>query len=308
MNGMERMTLTRKLMKFGSTGQIVTHLLFIIIVILCLYPLALVIGISFTEETTLAIHGFKLVPLKTSLNAYTFVLKESDAILRAYGVTLLVTVMGTLASTLVIALYAYALSRKDFRGRKFFSFIAFFTLLFSGGLVPWYMLCVNVLHLRNNIWALFLPYLMNAWYVLIMRTFYKTNVPDSIIESAKMDGAGEYTIFFRIVIHLAKPGLATIALFNTIVFWNDWWLPLMLVNDPKWFNLQFLMYRVQSNIQYLSSMAGNIQGATADILKRLPSRSAQMAMCILSIGPIVMAYPFFQKYFVKGITIGSLKE
>jgi putative aldouronate transport system permease protein len=235
-------------------------------------------------------------------------LKESDAILRAYGVTLLVTVIGTFSSTLVIALYAYALSRKDFRGRKFFSFMAFFTLLFSGGLVPWYMLCVNVLHLRNNIWALFLPYLMNAWYVLIMRTFYKTNVPDSIIESAKMDGAGEYTIFFRIVIHLAKPGLATIALFNTIVFWNDWWLPLMLVNDPQWFNLQFLMYRVQSNIQYLSAMAGNIQGATADILKRLPSRSAQMAMCILSIGPIVMAYPFFQKYFVKGITIGSLKE
>jgi putative aldouronate transport system permease protein len=174
--------------------------------------------------------------------------------------------------------------------------------------VPWYVLCVNVLHLRNNVWALFLPYLMNAWYVLIMRTFYKTNVPDSIIESAKMDGAGEYTIFFRIVVHLAKPGLATIALFNTIVFWNDWWLPLMLVNDPQWFNLQFLMYRVQSNIQYLSSMAGNIQGVSADILKRLPSRSAQMAMCILSIGPIVMAYPFFQKYFVKGITIGSLKE
>ena len=147
---MERVTLTRRLMKFGSTGQIFTHLLFIIIVVLCLYPLALVIGISFTDETSLAIHGFKLVPLKTSLNAYSFVLKESDAILRAYGVTLLVTVMGTLSSTLVIALYAYALSRKDFRGRKFFSFIAFFTLLFSGGLVPWYMLCVNILHLQKQ--------------------------------------------------------------------------------------------------------------------------------------------------------------
>ena len=138
-------------------------------------------------------------------------------------------------------------------------------MLFSGGLVPWYIVCVELLHLRNNIWALFLPYTMNAWYVLIMRTFYKTNVPDSIIESAKIDGAGEYTIFFRIIISLAKPGLATIALFNTIVFWNDWWLPLMLVNDPKWFNLQYLMYRVQVNIQYLSSMAGNTERGGGDI-------------------------------------------
>ena len=181
-------------------------------------------------------------------------------------------------------------------------------MLFFGGLVPWYIVCVKLLGLRNNLWALFLPYLMNAWYVLIMRTFYKDNVSQSIIESAKMDGAGEYTIFFRIVIHLAKPGIATIALFHTICFWNDWWLPLMLVNNPKWYNLQYLMYRVQSNIQYLSSMAGNLSGVSSEILRALPSRTAQMAMCVLSIGPIVLAYPFFQKYIIKGITIGSLKE
>jgi putative aldouronate transport system permease protein len=299
---------TRKLLRPGTRGQILSHVLFILVCVICLYPLALVIGISFTDETSIAIHGFKLIPLKTSLVAYNFVLRESDVLIRSYIVTIIVTLLGTLSSTLVIALYAYALSRRDFRGRKFFAFIAFFTMLFSGGLVPWYMVCVQMLHLRNNIWALFLPYLMNAWFVLITRTFYKTNVPDSIIESAKIDGAGEYTIFFRIVIHLAKPGLATIALFNTIVFWNDWWLPLMLVNAPEWFNLQYLMYRVQSNIQYLSSMAGNTSGVTGEILRKLPSRTAQMAMCILTIGPIVLAYPFFQKYFVKGITIGSLKE
>lgn len=291
-----------------SVGQAVLHLIFILVCFLCLYPLALVIGISFSDETSIAIDGFHLIPRVFSTNAYRFVLKEGSAILRAYGVTILVTVLGTLASTLCIALYAYPLSRPDFRWRKQFSAFVFFTMLFSGGLVPWYIVCVRFLHLRNNLWALFLPYLMNAWYVLIMRTFYKDNVPQSIIESAKMDGAGEYTIFFRIVIHLAKPGIATIALFNTICFWNDWWLPLMLVNDPEWFNLQYLMYRVQINIQYLSSMAGNLSGVSAEILRTLPSRTAQMAMCVLSIGPIVLAYPFFQKYIVKGITIGSLKE
>ncbi len=292
----------------GRARQVVTHVAFVIIAIICLYPLALVIGISFSSEQSIATHGFKLVPAQTSLTAYRFVLRESDAIIRAYVITIIVTGLGTVFSTLVIALYAYPLSRKDFPQRRLFSFIAFFTMLFSGGLVPWYMVCVQLLHLKNTIWALILPYTMNAWYVLIMRTFYKTNVPDSIIESARIDGAGEYTIFFRIIISLAKPGLATIALFNTIVFWNDWWLPLMLVNDPAWFNLQYLMYRVQMNIQYLSTMAGSTSGVTGEILRRLPSRTAQMAMAILSIGPIVLAYPFFQKYFVKGITIGSLKE
>ena len=303
----ETAAIAPKLLKPARARQLVTHVVFAVICLICLYPLALVIGISFSSENAIAIHGFKLIPAQTSLVAYNFVLRESDAIIRAYIITIIVTGLGTVISTLAIALYAYPLSRKDFPQRKFFSFFAFFTMLFSGGLVPWYMVCVNLLHLRNNIWALILPYTMNAWYVLIMRTFYKTNVPDSIVESAKMDGAGEYTIFFRIIISLAKPGLATIALFNTIVFWNDWWLPLMLVNDPAWFNLQFLMYRVQVNIQYLSSMAGNTNVA-GEILRRLPSRTAQMAMCILSIGPIVLAYPFFQKYFVKGITIGSLKE
>ena len=305
---MERGLEARALFRPRAGGQIVVHVIFVLICFLCVYPLLLVLGISFSDETSIAIHGFSLIPPKTSNDAYRFVLRESNALVRAYLITIVVTVVGTLVATLTVALYAYPLSRKDFKYRRFFAFVAFFTMLFSGGLVPWYMVCVNVLKLRNNIWALILPYTMNAWYVLIMRTFYKTNVPDSIIESAKMDGAGEYTIFFRIIIHLAKPGIATIALFNTIVYWNDWWLPLMLVNDPAWFNLQYLMYRVQVNIQYLSSMAGSLSGVSADILRRLPSRTAQMAMCILSIGPIVFAYPFFQKYFVKGITIGSLKE
>ena len=188
-----------------SIAQFILHAIFLGICLVCLYPLALVIGISLSDETSISINGFHLIPPVFSTTAYRFVLKESAAILRAYGVTVLVTVLGTLASTLTIALYAYPLSRPDFRWRKQFSAFVFFTMLFSGGLVPWYIVCVKLLGLRNNLWALFLPYLMNAWYVLIMRTFYQDNVSQSIIESAKMDGAGEYTIFFRIVIHLAKP-------------------------------------------------------------------------------------------------------
>jgi putative aldouronate transport system permease protein len=275
---------------------------------MCVYPLLLVLGISFSEETSLAIRGFRLIPAKTSLDAYTFVLKTGgDAVIRAYVITILATASGAFFGTLTVALYAYALSRKDFRGRKFFSFFVFFTMLFNAGLAPWYIVCMNV-GLRNTFFALFVPYLMNGWHVLILRTFFKTNISDSIVESAKMDGAGEYTIFFRIIIHVAKPGLATIALFTTIWLWNDWWLPAILVTDPKWYNIQYLMYRVQSNIQYLSSMAGSLSGVSAEILRRLPSWSAQMAMAVLSIGPIVFAYPFFQRYFVKGITLGSLKE
>jgi putative aldouronate transport system permease protein len=294
--------------KRRSISQVIIHIVFIIACFLSLFPLALVFGISFTDENTIARHGFNLIPKVFSTQAYEFVLKESNAIGSAYMLTIAVTIIGTIVSTLIIALYAYPLSRPDFPFKKGFSRFVFFTMLFSGGLVPWYMVCVNVLHLRNSFFALWLPYVMNAWYVMLMRTFYKENVPISLVESAQLDGAGEYTIFFRIVIHLAKPGIATIALFNTITFWNDWWLPLMLVNDPKWFNLQFLMYRVQSNIQYLSSMASSLTGVNADILARLPSQTAQMAMCVLVMGPIVMAYPFFQRYFVKGITVGSIKE
>jgi putative aldouronate transport system permease protein len=294
--------------KRRSISQAIIHLVFILACFMSLFPLALVFGISFTDENTIARNGFNLIPKIFSTQAYEFVLKESSAIGNAYMLTILVTVIGTIVGTLIVALYAYPLARADFPFRKGFARYVFFTMLFSGGLVPWYMVCVNVLHLRNSFFALWLPYVMNAWFVMLMRTFYKENVPVSLIESAQLDGAGEYTIFFRIVIHLAKPGIATIALFNTITLWNDWWLPLMLVNDPKWYNLQFLMYRVQSNIQYLSSMASSLTGVNADILARLPSQTAQMAMCMLVMGPIVMAYPFFQRYFVKGITVGSIKE
>ncbi len=284
------------------------HAAFLLICFLCLYPLALVLGISFSDELEIAKTGFSAIPAKFSTKAYEFLFTSADTVIRAYALTIFVTVVGTAVSTLIIAMFAYPLSRKDFRQRKFFNGTIILTMLFSGGLIPWFMVCVNVLHINDTIFALILPYLMSPWYVVIMRTFFKSSIPDSIIESAKMDGAGELRIFFSIVIHLAAPGMATIALFTTITYWNDYWINMTLVNDPMLYNLQFLMMRVQMNIQYLSANAANLGAASAEIVRNLPSRSAQMAMTIITIGPIVLAYPFFQRFFVKGITIGSLKE
>jgi putative aldouronate transport system permease protein len=295
-------------LKSFDLPKILKHLAFWLICFLCLYPIALVLGISFSDELEIAKSGFNIIPAKFSLRAYEFIFTSADSVLRAYGLTIFVTVIGTICSTLIIALFAYPLARKDFAQRKFFNGLIILTLLFSGGLIPWFMVCVNILHINDTILALILPYLMSPWYVVIMRTFFKSSIPDSIIESAKMDGAGELRIFFSIIIYLAAPGLATIALFNTIVYWNDYWINMTLINDPMLQNLQYLMYRVQVNIQYLSANAGNLGTAAAEVARNLPSRSAQMAMTIVSIGPIILAYPFFQRFFVKGITIGSLKE
>jgi putative aldouronate transport system permease protein len=289
-------------------STIAKHTTFLVLCFLCLYPLALVLGISFSDELEIAKSGFSAIPVKFSTKAYEFLFTSADTVIRAYALTIFVTVVGTAVSTLIIAMFAYPLSRKDFRERKFFNGTIILTMLFSGGLIPWFMVCVNVLHINDTVLALILPYLMSPWYVVIMRTFFKSSIPDSIVESAKMDGAGELKIFFSIVIHLAAPGMATIALFNTITYWNDYWINMTLVNDPMLYNLQFLMMRVQMNIQYLSANAANLGAASAEIVRNLPSRSAQMAMTIITIGPIVLAYPFFQRFFVKGITIGSLKE
>jgi putative aldouronate transport system permease protein len=232
---------------------IAKHTTFLVLCFLCLYPLALVLGISFSDELEIAKSGFSAIPLKFSTKAYEFLFTSADTVIRAYALTIFVTVVGTAVSTLIIAMFAYPLSRKDFRERKFFNGAIILTMLFSGGLIPWFMVCVNVLHINDTVLALILPYLMSPWYVVIMRTFFKSSIPDSIVESAKMDGAGELKIFFSIVIHLAAPGMATIALFNTITYWNDYWINMTLVNDPMLYNLQFLMMRVQMNIQYLSA-------------------------------------------------------
>lgn len=292
--------------KINRKADIALNIVMILCTIACVLPLLIVFSASITDEKTVTMYGYSLLPRKLSFESYKYIYKDIMVILRAYSVTLFVTVVGSTLSLITIALYAYPISRKDFKYRNVFTFIVFLTMLFNGGLVPWYMVYVNVLHIDDSIMALILPYLMTPLYVLIMRTFFMTTIPEGIIEAARIDGAGELQTFVRIVLPLAKPVLATIGLFNVLTYWNDWYAPLLFINNEKLFNLQYLMYRVDKAIMYLSNNAGSINNAT-QIMANLPSQTARMAMAVIAIGPIILAYPFFQKYFVEGLTIGSIK-
>jgi putative aldouronate transport system permease protein len=287
-----------------SISDIILNFIFMVAVFLCLYPVLLLIGISFSSEKDIVQYGFSVIPRTFTLYAYEFILKSSKMLFQAYGVTILVTVSGTFLCMLLTTLYAYPLSRKEFKFRKPFTLFIFFTMLLNGGLVPWYFVCVRVLHINDKIWALILPYLMNGFYVIVMRTFFKTNIPDEIIESARIDGSGEFYTFFRIVIPLAVPGIATIGLFAALQYWNDYFLPLMLINNQKLDNLQFMMYKVLMTLEMIQNTP---VGAVSDVYQRLPGETARMALAFLSMGPIVLAYPFFQKFFIKGLTIGAVK-
>ncbi|MBN2795711.1 MAG: carbohydrate ABC transporter permease [Clostridia bacterium] len=278
----------------------------ILLALACIYPLLLVFGISITDEKTVTLEGYRLIPKVISFKAYDYVFTDAVDIFRAYGVTILVTLLGSIMSLIVISLYAYPLSRKDFKYKTFFTFIVFFTMLFNAGLVPWYMVYTNILHIKNTLFAMILPGLMTPLYVLIMRTFYVTTIPESIIEAAKVDGASEFRIFTQIVLPLSKPSLATIGLFNVLFYWNDWYSPLLFITDEKLYNLQYLLYRINQSITYITSQSNSL-GNVSEILANIPSQTARMAMAIIAIGPIVLAYPFFQKYFVEGLTVGSIK-
>ena len=286
--------------------EFVLYAIYILIAFVCVYPVLLVIGISFTDESSLSEFGFHVIPKTFSLDSYRYIISSKNTIFRAYGVTIFVTIIGMIMSTAVVALYSYPLSRKDFKYRKIFTFIAFFTMLFSGGTVAWYMVCTGVLHLKNSVWAMILPYVMNAWHVIVMRSFCTMSIPVAIIESAKIDGANEYKIFLSLIMPLSLPGLATIALFSTLTYWNDWWLPMMFVTQPQKYNLQFLLQSMISNIQMLSENSA-IMGST-NLLADIPKEGARMALCIIATGPILVVYPFFQKYFIQGLTVGAVKE
>ncbi|BFH10748.1 carbohydrate ABC transporter permease [Paenibacillus melissococcoides] len=300
---------TRDFHNLSRGTNLIFNLIAGLFAFLCVYPFLFVIVISLTNEEALARNGYSIFPEKWSFSAYEYIFKAGDQLLRSYGVTILITVVGTLISLAVICLYAYAISRKNFQYRGFFSFIAFFTMLFNGGLVPTYMVLTQVLHLKDTIWALILPLIMNAFYVLIMRTFYNTTVPDAIIESAKIDGAGELRAFITIVLPISLPGIATIGLFATLGFWNDWFNALLYIDNPALVPLQSMLMRIENSMQFLLNNAQlNASGQTLELMRTLPQESTRMALVVLATLPIACAYPFFQRYFVQGLTIGAVKE
>jgi len=275
--------------------------------LLCLCPFLLVVIISFADEKAISQYGYSYFPKALSIAAYKSLFSNTESIMRVYGISLLTTVVGTILSVIIMAMYAYPISRNSFRYRNQFIFFIFFTMLFSGGLVPWYIICTQVLHLKNTFWSLVVPYLFNPFYVIIMKTFFISTIHESIVESAKLDGASEIRIFRTIVIPLSLPVLASVGLFMSINYWNDWWLSTILQSNSTWINLQYAMYKVLMNATYLAQLGGIGKGSTQSELAKMPTETVRMAMCVFAMGPIVLAYPFFQRYFVKGLTIGAIK-
>lgn len=294
---------------FSPTANFIFTTIIGIFALSCLLPFFFVIIISLTSEASLLEYGYRFWPKEFSLEAYTFIFKGamSTKILHALGVTVFVTVFGTLVNATMTSLYAYVISRSYFPFRRFFTIFALVTMLFSPGMVANYLVMTNMLHLKDTIWALILPSALGSFNILVMRTFFIKTVPDSIIESAKMDGASEMKVFISIVLPLAVPGIATISLFAALGYWNDWFNALLYIQKDSLVPLQALLMKIQNNLDFLSKnagMASQVEGGFA----ALPSESARMAIVVLSTLPIALTYPFFQKYFVGGLTIGGVKE
>ena len=274
-----------------------------IVALLCVIPFIMVISGSFTAESAIYKYGYGLFPSVFSLEAYRLVFKSPQSILYAYLVSIGVTVVGTLTSLFLTAMTGYVLQKKELRTRNFFSLYIYFTTLFSGGLVPWYILMYRYLHMKDNFLGLILPLLFNVFFIIVTRSFMKS-IPDAITESAKIDGAGEFYIFIRIILPLSKPALATIGMFIALNYWNDWYYAMLFIQNDKMFPLQYFLYRLLSSIEFAKNVAS--RGANI-IVTDLPSESYKLAMTIVAIGPIVLLYPFLQKYFIKGLTIGAVK-
>ena len=280
------------------------------IMLMCVLPFLLTVSISFTDEDALKTMGYSLIPSKFSLQGYSYVLKNSAQIIRSYGVTIFVTVVGTVYGVLIMSLFAYTISRKYFPCRKLFTFMVLFTMMFHGGMLPSYIVNSNVYHLKDTIWALILPKGVGAMYILILRTFMANSVPDSVVESAKIDGAKEFTCYWRIVFPMAVPAIATVALFIAVYFWNDWNTPfLYVVTNQNIIPIQLLLKRMENEVQFLAQNAHLLGAAEASAIKEaVPGETIRMCLVVLVVLPILVTYPFFQRFFIQGITVGAVKE
>lgn len=279
--------------------RFVIHALLLLISVAVLLPVLLVVSASLSSEAAIGRYGYSLIPRGFTLDAYQFLFQSGAQIVQSYKVSAIVTGVGSSLSLLVMAMIAYPLSRPDFAWRKPLSFYVFFTMLFNGGLVPFYILMTQYLHLQNTLLALILPYLVVPFYVLLLRTYFAA-LPFELIEAAKLDGAGEWRIFLRIVLPLSTPALATVGLFSMLLYWNDWFQALLFITDPDKSPLQYLLYNINQNILAMGTSVQTV-GAT------VPSESGRMAMAVLAIGPVAGAFLFLQRYFVRGLTLGGLK-
>lgn len=276
--------------------------------LLCLIPFVMVFSASFSSEKAISYNGFSLLPQEFTFTAYKTVFKEPIVVVRAYAVTICLTILGTLLGLFLQTMTAYVLSRKDFEWRNKFSFFFYFTTLFNGGLVPSYILITRFLKLKNTYWVLLFPLLFNVFNLLIMKS-YIMGIPDSLVEAAKIDGAGEFKILFKVVMPMIKPAMATVGLFIALAYWNDWYNAMLYITDEAMQPLQYFLYKQVNNIEAYKRIleSGTGAGGSALAAMSMPTQTLKMALTVVVIGPIILLYPFVQKYFVQGITIGAVK-
>lgn len=297
----------QSLNQIKKSTNIVFNIVFLILGIMCVIPLLFVFSISITDEEALRTNGYQLIPSVFSGSAYKFLWNERGMILRAAFMSILVTVVGTIIAIALDTSMGYVVSRRNFRLKKLYTWLIFIPMVFNGGMLASYVVVNNILGLSNTIWALILPLACSSFSVTICRTFFRTTVPDSIIESAKIDGAGQFRIWSQIVMPISKPVIATIGMFAAFGYWNDWFQASLYIQDKNLQTLQSLLNNIQKNIEYI---ANNPYGGLSlqQYKSSMPTESVRMAIAIVIIVPIACTYPFFQKYFISGLTIGSVKE
>lgn len=287
--------------------QIIANIVMCFLSVVAILPFILMIVSSFTDDKAIIRDGYSFFPSETSLLAYKYLLDNSVQLLHAYGITIFITIIGTIVSLAITSMLAYPISRKDLPLRNFFTFLVVITLLFSGGLVPTYLVYTQIFHIKNTIWALIVPgLLMNGFNVMLVRTYYVTSIPDALIESAKIDGAGEMRIFTKIIMPLSLPIMATVGLLVGIGYWNDWNNGLIYLTNTELFSIQNVLNRMMTDIQFMQS-SSSLAGKTDAAMANIPDTTVRMAIAVIGMLPIIAAYPFFQNYFVKGITVGAVK-
>ncbi len=283
--------------------EIITYVMLVLGSIVCVLPFIIIISGSFTDNATILKEGYSILPKNFTWAAYRTIFKAPKDILQAYKMTIYYTVVGTALGLLMITLTGYVISRKEFKYRNQVSFLIYFTSIFGGGMIPWYLMYANVLNMKGSTFAIWFPALMSPFLVILMRTFIVGSVPDAITESAKIDGAGHFTIFAKIVLPVLRPGLATVGLFLALGYWNDWYRSSMFSTSSETWELQFYLYDLLNATTALKQMSQGTSISTA----QLPTESVKLAMAVVATGPVLLFYPFVQKYFVSGITVGAVK-
>jgi len=285
--------------------RVLSYLVLFIFGMVCLIPFLIVFVSSFTSETSLLRNGYGLWPQEVSFDAYRYIFTNPQQIIWAYGNTIMVTVIGTTLAVIIASMTGYVLARRDFKWHNHFSLFFFFTTLFNGGLVPWYLMCTTYLGFKDNYLARILPLMFSVWNVILAKNYMK-GIAFEITESGKIDGASDLQIFTRLIFPLTKPLIATLTLFTALAYWNDWYYSMLFISKPRMQSLQYLLQQILASIQAMKQLAaaGEMSAVTA---ANIPSASMKMAMTCVTVGPIILLYPFLQRYFIKGMTIGAVK-